>query len=120
MPFLTFSITLTFASQEKSYNPYYTLVAQRLCQLSHSHKVTLQFCLWDFLRSIGESGVGGPEVTKNLDDDNLEFEQNRITGHRVTNVAKAFAWWIASDSVAITVLKVSRVLFTQSEKADPT
>ncbi|KAG1719114.1 hypothetical protein EDB19DRAFT_1837032 [Suillus lakei] len=47
--------------REKSYHPYYTLVCQHLTQRSHSYKITLQLCLWDFLRDVGETSVGGVE-----------------------------------------------------------
>src|SRR5579863_9927930 len=34
--------------QENAFNPYYAFVCQHLCRTSHSYKITLQFCLWDF------------------------------------------------------------------------
>lgn len=95
-------------SQEKSYNPYYTLVGQQLCRTSHSHKVTLQFCLWDFLRDLGESNVGGAEVIKNLGEDvSAGFNVKNISNMRMRNVAKAYSWWIAKDCCTLAVLKVS-------------
>lgn len=92
--------------QERSYNPYYTLVCQHLCHTSHSYKITLQFCLWDFLRDIGETSVGGSEVIKNLKEDGVAFDVGRISSTRLRNVAKAYAWWIAKDSLTLGVLKV--------------
>ncbi|KAH9935250.1 hypothetical protein B0H21DRAFT_780860 [Amylocystis lapponica] len=71
----------TYACLEKAHNPYYTLVGQQLCRSSHAHKVTLQFCLWDFLRGLGE------------------------THHADRNVARAYAWWIAKDCCTLAVLK---------------
>ncbi|KAI9574026.1 hypothetical protein HD554DRAFT_2252704 [Boletus coccyginus] len=87
----------------KSYNPYYALVCQQLCQRSHAYKITLQFCLWDFLRDLGETRVGGAEVIKNLKDD--RFDLKTVSSSRMKNVAKAYGWWIAKDCCSITILK---------------
>lgn len=40
------------------------------------------------------------------DDDNVNFDLDRISSTRMANIAKAYAWWIAKDSVAITIMKV--------------
>src|ERR1700733_9545217 len=103
-----FWITYLYADsyQERSYNPYYTLVCQHLCRTSHSYKITLQFCLWDFFRDLGESSVGGSEVIKNTKDDGVAFDTGRISLTRIRNVAKAYAWWIAKDSLILGILKV--------------
>ncbi|KAJ7285115.1 hypothetical protein C8J57DRAFT_1290481 [Mycena rebaudengoi] len=97
-------VLLHCCGNEKSYNPYYTLVCQHLCRSSHSYKITLQFCLWDFLRDLGEVTVGGAEVIKNLKEDE-GFDVKNISTTRMRNVAKAYGWWIAKDSVTLAVLK---------------
>ncbi|KAI9060646.1 ARM repeat-containing protein [Trametes sanguinea] len=92
--------------QEKQYNPYYALVVQQLCRLSHSHKITLQFCLWDFLRDMGESTVGGAEILKNLtEDDRAGFNVKSISPTRMRNVARAYGWWLAKDACTLAILK---------------
>ncbi|GLB40326.1 putative protein with domain in DAP-5, eIF4G, MA-3 and other proteins [Lyophyllum shimeji] len=90
---------------EKSYNPYYTLVGQQLCRTSHSYKITLQYCLWDFLRDLGETGVGGAELIKNIKDDDYGFDVKNVSTTRLRNVAKAYGWWIAKDCVTLAILK---------------
>ncbi|OJT11465.1 Suppressor of glycerol defect protein 1 [Trametes pubescens] len=95
-----------FAQQEKQYNPYYAFVIQQLCRLSHSHKITLQFCLWDFLRDMGETTVGGAEILKNLsEDDRAGFNVKSISPSRMRNVARAYGWWLAKDCCTLAVLK---------------
>ncbi|KAG6900793.1 hypothetical protein C0993_000112 [Termitomyces sp. T159_Od127] len=89
---------------EKTYNPYYTLVCQQLCRTSHSYKITLQFSLWDFLRDLGETSVGGTELIKSLKDDN-GFDLKTTSSTRMRNVARAFGWWIAKDCVTLLILK---------------
>ncbi|KAG6819525.1 hypothetical protein H0H93_011028 [Arthromyces matolae] len=89
---------------EKTYNPYYTLVCQQLCRTSHSYKITLQFTLWDFLRDLGETSVGGTELIKSLGDDS-GFDVKNISLSRSRNVARAYGWWIAKDCVTLAILK---------------
>lgn len=91
--------------QEKLFNPYYTLVGQQLCRTSHSHKVTLQFCLWDFLRDLGETNVGGTELIKNLGEDG-GFDVKNISSTRLRNVARAYGWWIAKNCCTLAIFKV--------------
>ncbi|CAK5269400.1 unnamed protein product [Mycena citricolor] len=98
-------VLLHCCGNEKTYNPYYALVCQHLCRSSHSYKITLQFCLWDFLRDLGESSVGGQAVIKNLKEDEDGFGLKSISQTRLRNVAQAYGWWIARDSVSLTILK---------------
>ncbi|KAL1738484.1 hypothetical protein HDZ31DRAFT_50919, partial [Schizophyllum fasciatum] len=101
-------VLLHCCGNEAAYNPYYALVGQHLCRQSHSYKITLQFCLWDFLRDLGETRVGGAEVVKNLGDANDDSDDEavkKISPARMRNVAKIYAWWIAKDATALTILK---------------
>ncbi|OSD06573.1 MIF4G-domain-containing protein [Trametes coccinea BRFM310] len=99
-------VILHCCGNEKQYNPYYALVVLQLCRLSHSHKITLQFCLWDFLRDMGESTVGGAEILKNLtDDDRAGFNVKSISPTRMRNVARAYGWWLAKDACTLAILK---------------
>jgi len=98
-------VVLHCCGNEKLYNPYYTLVCQQLCQRSHAYKITLQFCLWDFLRDLGETNVGGAEVIKNLKDDGGRFEVKTASSSRIKNMAKAYGWWIAKGCCSIAILK---------------
>ena len=41
----------------------------------------------------------------NLDDDD-GFEVKTISKTRISNIAKAYGWWVAKDSVSLTILKV--------------
>ncbi|EIW83932.1 ARM repeat-containing protein [Coniophora puteana RWD-64-598 SS2] len=111
-------VALRCCGNEKSYNPFYALVCQQLCQTSHSYKVTLQFCLWDFLRDLGETNVGGAEVIKNITDDGGAFDGENVSPTRIRNVAKAYAWWIARDCCTLMILKPVdfTVLKSQSRK----
>ncbi|KAG6896315.1 hypothetical protein C0992_009105 [Termitomyces sp. T32_za158] len=97
-------VLLHCCGNEKAYNPYYTLVCQQLCRTSHSYKITLQFSLWDFLRELGETSVGGTELIKSLKDDD-GFDLKNTSSTRIRNVARAYGWWIAKDCVTLLILK---------------
>lgn len=96
--------------QEKAYNPYYTLVCQELCRFSHSYKITLQFCLWDFLRELGEKNVGGVELLKRRDELVISSQTKPISRSRMENVARAYSWWVARDCCSLAIFKVSALL----------
>ncbi|KAK0450247.1 hypothetical protein EV421DRAFT_2008053 [Armillaria borealis] len=100
-------VLLHCCGNEKTYNPYYTLVCQHLCRSSHSYKVTLQFCLWDFLRDLGEEEVGGAEVIKSIKESggSQSFDLKSISSTRLRNVARAYAWWISKGCVTLAILK---------------
>ncbi|PPQ83942.1 hypothetical protein CVT26_008765 [Gymnopilus dilepis] len=96
-------VALQCCGNEKAYNPYYSLVCQQLCRTSHSYKITLQFSLWDFMRELGETSVGGAAVTKNIEE--VDIEGKSVSETRLRNIAKAYAWWVAKDAVTIQILK---------------
>jgi len=72
---------------------------------SHSHKITFQYCLWDFLRECGETDVGGMELLKKSKGGG---EQAKVDVRRVVNVAKLYAWLIVKKGISMRVLKVSK------------
>ncbi|KAH9068370.1 hypothetical protein EDB83DRAFT_2376106 [Lactarius deliciosus] len=123
-------VLVSCCGNEKSYNPYYAFVGQHLCRTSHSYKITLQFCLWDFLRGIGDSSVGGAEVVKNLKGGEDDLEVKDVSSTKMNNVANAYAWWVAKGCpVDFTVLKPRtreflshffRQLFANSQSSIPT
>jgi nucleolar MIF4G domain-containing protein 1 len=99
--------TIYITQQEKAYNPYYALVCQELCRFSHSYKITLQFCLWDFLRELGESNVGGVELLKRQDELRLSSQGKHINRSRLKNMARTYSWWVAKDCCSLAIFKVS-------------
>ncbi|KAL7746421.1 suppressor of glycerol defect [Sorochytrium milnesiophthora] len=38
------------ASNERNANPFYSMVAEKLCRHAHSFRITFQYVLWDFLK----------------------------------------------------------------------
>lgn len=89
--------------QEKLYNPFYTLVLARLLSL-HTHKFTLQYCLWDFLRDLGEGEVGGADHVR-ASKEGGGFSKNRVPERQVRNLARAYAWCVAKEGVTLSIFK---------------
>ncbi len=89
---------------ESVYNPYYTLIGQEICRNDHGMRITLQYCLWDFLREIGQKEVGGEKFAAALFDDGDE-EGKKVDPRRVANLARAYAWWFTHDCLSLQALK---------------
>lgn len=102
-------VLLHCSSREKAYNPYYALIGMQIGRDDKSMKITMQFCLWDYLREIGETGVGGKSVTKSSepDFDNEANESEELRRVKMWNIARTYSWWIAKDALSLNILRVS-------------
>ncbi|GAA5827704.1 hypothetical protein JCM3770_005130 [Rhodotorula araucariae] len=99
-------VLLQCSGNEKEYNPYYTLVGARLCATSHSFQITLQYLLWDFLRSLGEATVGGEEMVKTLADSSASASAGEdVPARKVAHTARFYAWCLAKGALPLTILK---------------
>ncbi|CBQ69708.1 conserved hypothetical protein [Sporisorium reilianum SRZ2] len=87
---------------ERVYNPYYTLVAHEVCRSDYGMRITLQYCLWDFLRDIGQKHVGGEKFAAALSS---EEGETQVDERRVGNMARAYAWWLTHDCLSLQALK---------------
>lgn len=76
---------------------------------SHGFQITLQYCLWDFLRELGEKTVGGEELVKTITDDGSALA--KVAPRRITNLAKLYAWCVAKDVLSLTIFKVRMIFF---------
>ncbi|KAJ2908676.1 suppressor of glycerol defect, partial [Coemansia aciculifera] len=94
-------VLLHCCGQENAYNPYYTLVAFKMCSYHSSYRLTLQYALWDFLRETGETDVGGLG--------RIASEDSSSTGNvplrRIVNTAKLYAWLIDKQALSLLILK---------------
>ncbi|KAF9919027.1 suppressor of glycerol defect [Linnemannia zychae] len=108
-------VLLHCAGNEMVHNPYYTLVGQRLCQHDHSFKITFQYSLWDLLREMGATDVGGMEKVKDgqvvgLDDGINNSDGKKVPLRRIVNLSKMYAFLINSHDLSLVMLKT--VTFT--------
>lgn len=96
----------TDSAQEKTYNPFYTLVMQHLIarnpKTAHSFQITLQYALWDLLRDMGETAVGGAE---RLAAGTEESSEAHVSPRRARNIARAYGWWLAKGTLGLSILK---------------
>lgn len=93
------------AGTEEAYNPYYTLLARRVCT-DRKIKMAFQFSLWAFLKRLGE---------KIQDDEDEAVEEEDRPGMRtIVNLAKMFGVLIAEGGLTLNALKVmAHPQFTQ-------
>ncbi|EZF70468.1 hypothetical protein H105_07279 [Trichophyton soudanense CBS 452.61] len=91
------------ATEEEAHNPYYTLIARKLCGEKRM-RMAFMFSLWDIFKKMGERG--------HLEEDNdfsgidAEDEENALSTRAIFNLAKMFASLIAEGSLSLGILKI--------------
>ncbi|KAJ0416798.1 MA3 domain-containing protein [Aspergillus carlsbadensis] len=100
------------AMEEETHNPYYTLIARRLCgELGRRIKVSFMFTLWNIFKRMGEAG--------DLDDDEEdagfggEDEENALSMPEVVNLAKMYASLVADGTLTVGILKTLNFAYLQ-------
>ncbi|KAK3819801.1 MAG: hypothetical protein J3Q66DRAFT_297038 [Benniella sp.] len=115
-------VLLHCAGNEMVYNPYYTLVGQRLSQHDHSFKITFQYALWDFLREMGATDVGGMEKVRDGQvvglEDGVDASGKKVPLRRIVNLSKMYGFLITSQDLSLVMLKT--VTFTSLQEQPTT
>lgn len=93
------------SSAEQSYNPYFTLIAKKLCG-DRKLKMAFQFRLWDIFRRLGEDVVDENTTDEEEDEDVLGTRQ-------LVNLAKMFGTLIVEGSIGLGVLKNLNLSYLQ-------
>ncbi|KAL6237664.1 hypothetical protein BDW75DRAFT_203325 [Aspergillus navahoensis] len=101
------------AMEEDAHNPYYTLIARRLCgELGRRIKVSFMFTLWNIFKRMGES--------EDMDEDNEddsgphgEDEENPVSMKSIVNLAKMYASLIATGTLTLGILKTLNFAYLQ-------
>ncbi|CEL02839.1 hypothetical protein ASPCAL04002 [Aspergillus calidoustus] len=100
------------AMEEETYNPYYTLIARRLCgELGRRIKVSFMFTLWNIFKRMGETG--------DLDDDEEdagfggEDEENALSMPEIVNLAKMYASLVTDGTLTLGILKTLNFAYLQ-------
>ncbi|UZJ51931.1 hypothetical protein CBS101457_001251 [Exobasidium rhododendri] len=107
-------VLLHCIGSEANYNPYYVILATRLAVQDVGTRFTLQYCLWDYLRNLGERKVGGRSVVERDDDEedsegdavDDELFSKDISDRQIANVARAYGWWFAKGAINLSAMKV--------------
>lgn len=110
-------VLLHCAGAEKQYNPYYTLIARKLCS-EHKQRMAFQFALWDFFKRMGERANEDDEAESEEEDEDGERGVNMAV---LVNYAKMFGNLVATGGLGLNVLKVRScfILDMMSCFADP-
>ena len=77
-------VTVECCLQERSWNPYYVHLLQRLLAASKAHRITLQYCLWDQFKQAEQADM-----------------------RRLINLAHLTGQLIATFALSSSILKVS-------------
>ncbi|KAL4960663.1 uncharacterized protein BDV14DRAFT_182179 [Aspergillus stella-maris] len=100
------------AMEEDAHNPYYTLIARRLCgELGRRIKVSFMFTLWNVFKRMGETG--------DLDDEDEdsgmagEDEENPLSMKAIVNLGKMYASLIADGTLTLGILKTLNFAYLQ-------
>ncbi|KAM5465065.1 suppressor of glycerol defect [Microsporum audouinii] len=92
------------AIEEEAHNPYYTLIARKLCS-EKKMRMGFMFSLWDIFKKMGERGHLDGE-----DDDDGSFDaendENALSTRAIFNLAKMFASLIAEGCLSLGILKI--------------
>jgi nucleolar MIF4G domain-containing protein 1 len=86
------------AGAEKTYNPYYTILARKVCS-DHKTRKSFQFALWDIFKSLGENQDGG------ADSDDEGEDSKDVSLRKLVNQGKLYGTLIAKRVLSITCLK---------------
>jgi nucleolar MIF4G domain-containing protein 1 len=115
-------ILLHCVSIEKSYNPYYGLLANKLSS-SHNLRKTLQFSFWDFMKDLegeeeeydSEDNQGSNDYFKNITKDLLTGTDDDAQLQRIVNLGKFFGNLIGESSLPLHSLKHVNFLSLNSD-----
>jgi nucleolar MIF4G domain-containing protein 1 len=90
---------------EKMYNPYYTLIAKKVCG-DRRLKTAFQYCLWDLFKRMGESGN---------EDDAVEDDEDILETRQIVNLAKMFGALLVEGGLGLGVLKNLNLSYLQTK-----
>jgi nucleolar MIF4G domain-containing protein 1 len=106
------NVVIRCVGAEQHYNPYYTLIARRLCSEQREVRWAFQSSLWKLFGRMGESGFGDE------DEEVDEEEDEAVAMRRLVNTAKMFGALVAGGSLGLVVLKRLNLLYLQKRTRD--
>ncbi|KAL2072280.1 hypothetical protein VTL71DRAFT_11623 [Oculimacula yallundae] len=93
------------AGGEKTYNPYYTLIAKKVCG-DRRLKTAFQYCLWDLFKKMGESEE---------DDVDADDEEEALDTRQIVNLAKMFGTLLVDGGMSLSALKNLNFSYLQTK-----
>lgn len=95
---------------EAPYNPYYTLVARKLC-VRNSLRTAFAFSLWSVFRQMGE-GDSGREGADVFEEDE---EGEGLDMRKILHLAKMYGSLIAEGALGLDILKILDMAYLQTK-----
>lgn len=92
---------------EQQYNPYYALVARRVCRGDDRMKFAFQSGLWKFFRRLGDTPFGDEA------DEEEEEDDKTIDARQIVAVGKMFGTLVAHEALGLSILKCLNLLHLQ-------
>ncbi|QDS71623.1 hypothetical protein FKW77_007272 [Venturia effusa] len=93
-------VLIRCAGAEQAYNPYYTLIARRLCG-EHKYKWAFQYGLWTLFRRMGEKG----DIEGEQEGEEDNEEDGNVDLRMLVNLGRMYGELIGEGGLAITILK---------------
>lgn len=84
-------VILDCCLQEKIFNPYYAVLAQKFCDYDRKYQMTIQYTLWDKLKTL-----------------------ESYTNNQLTNLARFLTHLFIEKGLPLSVLKVIIIFYTVS------
>lgn len=101
-------VLLRCASAEAAYNPYYNLIAKKLCT-DKRMKMAFQFTIWDFFKKMGEKG----DLDESEDEDDDGSQAVELT--EIVNLAKMYGGLVADGALSLTLLKTLNLAYLKEQ-----
>lgn len=98
-------VLLHCSGAEQMYNPYYTLIAKRLCGEKRI-RMAFQFSLWDLFKKMGET-------YDEEDAGDNEGGEGPMESRQIINLAKLYASLVLEGGLSLTILKPLNLSFLQ-------
>lgn len=94
------------AMQEEAHNPFYTLIARRLCgEMGRRIKMSFMFTLWDVFKRMGERNhLEDDDAPDDLGDED-GTGVDALTTKSIVNLAKMYGSLVAGSSLSLSILK---------------
>lgn len=105
------TVIIRCVGAEQHYNPYYTLVAKRLCSEQREVRWAFQASLWKMFGRMGEQGFGEDEMEEEEEDEAMDMR-------RIVNTAKLFGALVSGSSLGVAMLKRLNLLYLQKKTRD--
>ena len=103
-------VLLRCAGAETSYNPFYTLIAKKVCSGDKRMAKAFQFALWNFFKRLGEK-----EGLDSEDDDDDAEEEQCVEMSELVNLAKMYAGLINDGALDLSVLKTLNLAYLEPQ-----